>query len=320
MNKELPIKIELPGGFLEEEVRCEYTISKEMKEVWAVQLDLYAELKRVCDKYDLKLIADGGTTLGAVRHSGYIPWDDDLDFMMFRNEYDKLCEVAPSEFKEPYFWQTGDTDPACVRLHGQLRNSKTTGILKSDLPLGPIFNQGIFIDVFPYDSVPNSREEIKSFLDKLNHMKQRIYRYRDLFFKINQSEGIKKTIKNVMFSVSSLLIKNRQYNNKSYERIKKEFVKYNNQNSDFIITLATADPSRIDKVIQRKEWYTQFKPAKFEMTEVLLQNGFDEYLTNLYGDYHKYVIGGSLHGDVIFDPYTSYKEYYEKLENSKQVN
>lgn len=72
------LNIELPKGFLEEEVRCGYTVTRKMKEVWAVELDLLKEFKRVCNKYDLKYCADGGTLLGAIRHQdlflGMMTW------------------------------------------------------------------------------------------------------------------------------------------------------------------------------------------------------------------------------------------------------
>ena len=115
------LNINLPQNFLDEETRCGFTISEKLKEVWAVELDLLSEFDRVCKKYGIKYIASGGTMLGAARHHGFIPWDDDVDLMMMRDEYDKLCEIAPTEFKHPYFFQTEDTDPGFMRYFARLR-------------------------------------------------------------------------------------------------------------------------------------------------------------------------------------------------------
>ena len=88
------IKIDLPDRFLDAEVRDGYQVTSEMKRIWAVELDLLCEFQRVTDKYGIKYIAEGGTMLGAVRHGGFIPWDDDVDIMMMRDDYDKLCNIA----------------------------------------------------------------------------------------------------------------------------------------------------------------------------------------------------------------------------------
>ena len=150
------LKFPPPKDFLNEENRDGYVVSAEMKSVWAVELDLAQELLRVCRKHNLKIFADFGTLLGAVRHKGFIPWDDDMDFSMFREDYEKLCSIAPDEFKQPYFFQYSNSGKEFVNGHAKLRNSLTTGIVKNELGRNLGYNQGIFIDIFPLDNVSNN--------------------------------------------------------------------------------------------------------------------------------------------------------------------
>ena len=89
------LEIELPEGFLDEEIRCGYTVTAKAKRAWAVQMDLLHKLDEVCKKYNLRYFADSGTLLGAARDKGYIPWDDDIDIVMLREDYEKLRDVAP---------------------------------------------------------------------------------------------------------------------------------------------------------------------------------------------------------------------------------
>jgi lipopolysaccharide cholinephosphotransferase len=119
------LKIKLPKGFLDEEIRCDHLVTKKMKEIWAVELDLLAEFQRVCDKYGIKYYASGGTLLGAVRHRGFIPWDDDLDIEMLRSDYIKLCQIGPKEFKYPYVFKNEFTESGSCMGSSKLRNCQT---------------------------------------------------------------------------------------------------------------------------------------------------------------------------------------------------
>ncbi len=144
-----------PVGFLQEETRIGYTISAEMKKLWAVQMDLLQYLLDVCNKHGLRIYADGGTLLGAIRHKGYIPWDDDIDMVMLREDYDRLMALA-DEFEHPYFLQNVYTDPHYTHRHAQLRNSETACWSQTEKGCPKLFNQGIFVDIFPADNIPQS--------------------------------------------------------------------------------------------------------------------------------------------------------------------
>ena len=91
---------------LEEEIICNFRVSSKRKKVWKVELDLLNNFIEICNKYKLTYFAIGGTLLGAIRHKGFIPWDDDIDIGMPREDYNKLLEIAKKEFKNPIFFQT----------------------------------------------------------------------------------------------------------------------------------------------------------------------------------------------------------------------
>src|SRR5690625_4673316 len=90
-----------------------------------IQLEILIELDRVCRENNIKYALYFGTLLGAVRHKGFIPWDDDIDVVMTREEYDKFCKIQKSKLGESYFFQNYETDPKFFRSFGRLRKNDT---------------------------------------------------------------------------------------------------------------------------------------------------------------------------------------------------
>ena len=131
-----------------------------LRKIWDVELDLLEKLKSICKKYDLSYCASSGTLLGAVRHGGFIPWDDDIDVFLPWEDYKKLLEVAPEECQYPYFFQSFLTETEGEASASRLRRSDTTGFtLWEQENVGPEYNKGIFIDIFPLFNVPDSDTE-----------------------------------------------------------------------------------------------------------------------------------------------------------------
>ena len=112
-----------------------------LRPLWDELLKIYKVFASICDKHHLRYYACGGTALGAVRHKGFIPWDDDIDMFMPRHDYTQFIELAKSELPEGFSWQSIEVDS------------------KYRLPFGKVWNSGkrAAIDILPLDGIPKNR-------------------------------------------------------------------------------------------------------------------------------------------------------------------
>ncbi|MBR0164426.1 MAG: LicD family protein [Lachnospiraceae bacterium] len=149
-----------PPSFFEDEVRDGFFVSSMMKHYWAAQLAVLAEIDRVCQKHDIPWYIDGGTLLGAVRHKGFIPWDDDVDIVMFRHDLQHFLSVAPAELPTGYVVCDIRTDLSYDNTHARVLNNTVldTTPARMERYFGCPYTVGI--DVFALDGVyPDAEAE-----------------------------------------------------------------------------------------------------------------------------------------------------------------
>lgn len=138
--------------FSQEELRARFNPDgSPLRRQQLVMLEMLKELDRICRKHDIPYFLFWGTLLGAVRHDGFIPWDDDLDVAVMRKDYKKLLKVLPDELPEQFVLQTNDTDSNYFYFLAKLRHKKS---LLHDEPFADVLKErGIFIDIFPMDKL-----------------------------------------------------------------------------------------------------------------------------------------------------------------------
>lgn len=287
----------LPESFFEEEVRCDFLVTNARKKIWAIEIDLLLQFDLVCKKNNLKYWVDGGTLLGTVRHNGFIPWDDDIDVIMPRKDYDYFISNCAKFFDSPYFLQTPFTDTGYYYSYAKLRNSNTSCISKVFAKTG--FNHGICIDVFPLDYV-----DMNSY-----------YSNREI--------------------INECIMKNSSYMKKNCvdlldDRQRRNFYKYHTENpmAEYlkiheIATNASPEGSedvansivttyKGDAVVWKAKWFDETIMHKFETIEVPIPRDFDSRLKKQYGDYLSYPPvkdRGTWHPEAIWDPDKPYLEY-----------
>lgn len=299
----LPIKNKDKIGkdFLYEENRNGILVTEKTKSIWAVELDLLFEFDRVCKECGLQYYLDSGTLLGAVRHRGFIPWDDDIDVVMLRDDYEVLIKEHSSMFMHPYFLQSVYTDKDYFREHAQLRNSSTTGILPYEKEK-VLFNQGMFLDIFPLDYISEekleSKHELESIItNKANLLKimRKMSLHGDTIFRKIYWGCRSSWLKLVYGDLLSL--------HGEFE------ILVNSEPSIYVGDMLSAKSVSELKYFEKK-WYEDPCELEFEGHLFPVPRNYDKVLEKYYG--HDYMIPQkqpTLHGEIIIDPYVSFSEY-----------
>ena len=313
------IKLDIPEEFFKGEERCGYYVSPEMKKVWAVQLDLLNEFARVCKKYDIRYYAAYGTLLGAVRHNGYIPWDDDMDIIIMREDYDRFCSVAPSEFHYPYFFHAlKDAPLGDFPVIARFLNQSTTmfnywsfqGIkecVKLGLPINFQRIPNMYIDIFPAYDVPddeNSFMELEKKLKRLCKIDLRLLGLTDFYRPAKKV--YKRPLKAILhYMLNAMNITSRKY----FQKFIATMEECEDKNNSRVATLGNSwgNYSLIDHTYLKKDFDVVYFP--FEMLSIPVPSGYENILNSTYKDWHNFKIVPP-HGTV-YDterPYTYYTE------------
>lgn len=246
--------------FLKEEIRSETLVEESTKKIWAIELDLLFEFIQICKKYDLRYFMFWGSLLGTVRHKGFIPWDDDIDVALLREDYEKFLKVAPLELSSPYFLQTPYTDPGSYFSLARLRNSNTTGMIKTFSHNN--FNQGIWLDIEVLDYCDVSKiDETRS------KIFERVMKCATYMRKGSSFLDAKRKSELDRYRTDNPL--------KDFEEIHSIAAAMNQYCKDYLnVANVTAYPP--EKQTWRSCCFTEFVDSRFEGIDVKIPAGYDE--------------------------------------------
>lgn len=237
------------------------------------QIEILDEVVRVCEENNIEYMLVGGTLLGAVRHKGFIPWDDDIDIAMLREDYDKFLKIANEKLDKKFYMQCCENDETAYFPFAKVRMNDT--LFNEQMVENYETHKGIYIDVFPFEKINNPKSK-RLHLDAIL--------IKNIWETILHKVGAHPKIRDCRHPFISVFMNFKS--KKSLDKwLMKLLRKQNKDNGKYICALVGAYNYKKD--IYEYDRLFPLKPILFEGK---MYNGFkdnDYYLSNLYGDYMK---------------------------------
>lgn len=238
-------------------------------------LKVLVEIDEICRNQKLRYSLAYGTLIGAVRHKGFIPWDDDIDIFMPRTDYEQLKAFFQDGYQGKLKWcdrTTIKNYPFCISRVSDLTYKYTT-TRKNEKP----YDIGVFVDIYPLDNYCNTDKEALK-LGRRVWLKNRLF---DIYLNPNKTRGLSKTIIRNILSLFLRLAHGSDWN-KSIDAEIKRIIDNNTNDSNQIVGVI----SQVEwKELMKKEWFSNYEEVEFEHRLFMGCSGYRELLTNIYGNY-----------------------------------
>lgn len=233
-------------------------------------IETYKLATKFLDKHNLRWYGAYGTVLGAVRHKGIIPWDDDIDIYMPREDYNKLINLKSELEKNSLKYVSCYTDKNYFRPFAKITNTNTTIWERARFP----FVFGIYIDIFPLDTINEIFPAVK--------MQHKLWlNYQNSITYSNLPDLKKLTLSPLVCSCKRIILGNKKYIQKKLQQfIDNDSIINQREDSSYYIYSASSQ-----LVLLPKQWFDKIIEIPFEDTTIKIPDEYDEYLTLLYGDY-----------------------------------
>lgn len=290
---------------LKEEVICGFTVSGEMKRVWAAEQKVLTEVIRICEKYNIMYYADYGTLLGAVRHKGFVPWDDDIDICLKRSDYMRLLEVLPKELPSNYFISS------CYNnINHNQPWSTVSDYYTLPIPLSiqkQFFNcpYVVGLDIYMIDYVPRDKEMAELMISMYNVL----YDFTQRFEELKENNEVDKYVDIVEELCNVKLVRDNTLRNQLYKLQDNIASMFTEEESDTLTLLPRVILGDTDFRYD-KHWFDDVIKMDFNGMKINVPIGYDEILKLYYGDYMEYTMGQSAHG---YPVYAEQKEYLQSI-------
>lgn len=243
------------------------------------------EIDKLCKKHEIDYFLSSGTLLGAVRHEGFIPWDDDLDLGMTRDNYDKFIKVAYQELDASFFLQINQTEPYYFNSFAKIRSNRLN-VIERTTQYSPI-HQGAWVDIFPYDRLPSSSVERKQQFKEIKRIDELIRKFTYIYPSENDN-FLKKYLKTFIQLFNSKFIKLYKFLPKLVDERNEIIQRYNGKNGKIwsMLSYPLTDKDYQTHWVYEEE-IMELVELKFEGKYYKAPKKYHEILTRQYGDYLK---------------------------------
>lgn len=247
-------------------------MKEKLRKLQLTQLEMLKIIDEICKKYHIKYSLYGGTLLGAVRHKGFIPWDDDLDICMERSEYDRFIAIWEKVGPAGYILQNKENTPNFTQSFTKIRKDYTT-FLQYDFERGK-YHTGIFVDIFPLDRCPN------------NKILKIVFKSQCMIYQLLTREFIPQEANTFVKIVSKTILTVIRPSFRSYVRtqILKKIMKNNKNKKLKFVDFSTMYYLGIEYPSEMLDCYLELQ---FEDEKFMCFSEWDEHLRCCFGDYMK---------------------------------